>query len=120
MDLDTIIDKTRVTLKRSTKTYDDHGYATETWADAATADVEIQPLSPVKASAIAAAIGENGQVELYSHAIYCYYDTSGTKLTIAPGERFYDTSGKFYEIKQVKEFLNSHYEVYAVFVEGKA
>jgi len=115
-DLDMIINKQRITQKRKAITYNSSGIAnTPTWNTVTTADVEIQPI----ASADQSMVHEQGQKELYSHMIACYYNTAGAKLAVLPGDRFYDASNKFYELIKIEENLGSHFVVYAEYMKGK-
>lgn len=116
-DVAIIIDswKTRVTLKRDTETYNDRGEVIHSWSDITTADVDIQPATDKQLAFMV----EIGIKEIYTHKIYGYYDTSDVKISPQINDRFYDTDDKIYEIKLIKEYENSHFDMYAVYVEGK-
>lgn len=118
-DIATIVDdwETRVTLKRNTPSYNDRGEEINiAWDTVVTADVNIQPAG----EKLLAQMEESGVKEKYTHVVFGYYDTTGTKISAFPNDRLYDPDDKIYEIKQVKEYENSHIEMYCVFVEGKA
>lgn len=106
---------TLVTQKRNSLTYNDRGEAINNWATVVTAYINIQPISSKDSSNMQ----EIGQKEIYTHMLYGYYDTNSTKLTVYIGDRFYDASNKIYEVGFVREFENSHFEIYCVYVEGK-
>ncbi len=102
-------------MKRDAESYNDRGEVTHDWDDVSTADVDIQPIDEKKL----ALMTEIGIKEIFSHEVYGYYDTSGEKITPQLGDRFYDIDDKIYEIKQIKEYENSHFEIYCVYMEGK-
>lgn len=106
---------TRVTLKRDTETFSDTGAVTHTWGDITTADVDIQPATVRQIQIMM----ELGIKEMYTFMIYGYDDTSGSKITPQIGDRFYDASNKIYDIKHIKEYENSHFEIYCAYLEGK-
>jgi len=106
---------TLVTLKRDTPTYNDRGEPTHDWDDVTTAYVDIQPANEKQL----AYMTELGMEEIYTHKIYGYYDTAGAKITPVINDRFYDADDKIYEIKQIKEYENSHFDMYAIYMEGK-
>ena len=107
---------TLLTQKRLSLTYNDRGEAVKgTETTVTTANMDIQPVD----ERLMGTMMELGDKELYTHILYGYYDISGTALSVVIGDRFYDASNKLYEVKYVRNYENSHLEIYCIFVQGK-
>lgn len=105
---------TNVSIIRKTESYNDAGEATVSWITVTNAYVDIQPNIQVKQST-----QEFGIEDVSSHIAYGYYDTLGVKLDIWAEDRIYDAvSGKSYDILSIKEFADSHFEIYCNYVKG--
>ncbi len=116
-DLETIMEEFKVlaTQKRASVSYNDKGEATSTFTTVTTAYVDIQPATIKKESYV----GEDGQVEVYSHTIYACYNVSGTVIIVYPNDRFY-VGTDFYVVKHIIEHDNAHLEIQCVLVRGQA
>lgn len=116
VDVATIIDnwKTRVTFKRHALTYNDRGEVKYNWTTTSVSDVDIQPIN----EEIQSYMTEIGIKEISTHIVFGYYDTSDAKLDVEKNDVMYDSSSRLYKIKDLKEYEDSHFELFCTYVEG--
>jgi len=115
-DVATIIGNwdTRIVIKRDTLTFNDRGESRHNWNTISEADMDIQPVD----EKVQAYMTEIGIKEIFTHIVFGYYDTTDARLDIVIGDILCDSDTKLYKIRNLREYEDSHCELYCTYIEG--